>query len=80
MFQLITEAELQSRADEAGVYWCYHVSSPEFAWATATVRISYRQHFASGSTMRDLGSRTISLECVPRSSRWQCTVVESKIA
>jgi len=79
-FELITEDELQRRADEAGVYWSFHVSSPDFSWTKAIVRVSYRQHFASGSRMRDLGSRTVTLQCVPRSSQWKCVVISSSIA
>jgi hypothetical protein len=73
-FETISETELQSRADDAGVYWSYHVSSPEFSWAQATVWVSYQQHFARGSDLLDLGSRAVKLVCVPDSSRWRCAV------
>jgi len=80
MFELITEGELQSRANAAGVYWVYHVGAPDFTWAKATVWVSYRQHFAQNSDLLDLGSRAVKLECVPVSSRWQCTVLTWVIA
>ncbi len=79
-FEVLTEDQVQSRADDAGVYWSYHVSAPAFTWATATVRVSYRQHFARGSDWIDMGSSSVKLECVPDSSRWQCAVVSSVIA
>ncbi|MCP5111228.1 MAG: hypothetical protein GY953_10370 [bacterium] len=79
-FELLTEDQLQSRADDAGVYWSYHVSSPEFTWATAIVWVSYQQHFARGSDLIDMGSQSVQLECVPVSSRWRCAIVASLIA
>lgn len=79
-FEFLTEDQLQARADAAGVYWSYHVSSPEFTWATATVWVSYRQHFARGSDLIDTGSRSVKLECRPGWSRWRCAVLSGLIA
>lgn len=79
-FEVITQDELQSRADAYGAYWAYHVSSPEFTWAKATVWVFYRQHLAAGSDSLDFGSRGVKLECVPNSSRWQCSVMTWFIA
>ena len=79
-FEVLTEKQLQARADNAGVYWSYHVSAPEFTWEAAIVWVSYRQHFARGSDLIDTGSQSVKLECSPAWSRWQCSIPSALIA